>query len=148
MQTLNIRTEDLEENATSDKKYHQHWIAALLTGSTSLISLTMVADGVPWTLVLGLSQIRHLDLTIRQAKPWLGVLATDLSLSSCLETLKITDGVERGPYGVSKNLPDLLLHDVASLKTVELCGWYPEGSFTLPSGCLVRLAVRLREHSL
>lgn len=137
MQILDIHTEDLDMSATSDKKYHQYWISALLSGSTNLTSLSMVADGIPWTPVLGLLPLRHLELTMRWVQPWLDVIVTDLSFCSCLESLTITDGFEE-PYRISTNLPGLCLHDVATLKNVELCGWFPTEDFLLPSGCLVQ----------
>ena len=43
----------------------------------------------------------------------------DLSLCSCLETLKISEDMGDGMSSMSKCLPDLFLHDVATLKSVE-----------------------------
>ena len=42
------------------------------------------------------------------------------------------------------HLPDLLLRDLDTLKSVELLGWYPKGRITLPPGCLLRWLVILK----
>ena len=42
-------------------------------------------------------------------------------------------------------LPDLFLHDVATLKSVEFIGWYPKEEFTLPPGCELRLVLVLED---
>lgn len=141
LQNLDIR--ELEPSGLSaGEEYVQRWVLALLLGSTELTSLSMVADCVPWTPVLGVLQLQHLELTLRDDKPWLEDLMADLSLCPCLETLKIAD--EGFWYDTpSKDLPDLLLCEVATLKSVELLGWYPKGDFTLPEGCLLRWLVVL-----
>ena len=66
----------------------------------------------------------------------------DLSFCSCLETLCIKDGA-LGRDLPSKNLPAVSLRGVATLKRVEVRGWYPKDAVTLPSGCLLGLAVVL-----
>ena len=124
-------------------RYLQRWISTLLLASTKLTSLSVRTDGVPWPPVLGLLPVRHLELTMHKARPWLDVIVADLRLASCLETLMIVDDLVCQGYVASdfpaSSLPDLILHDVASLKSVDLVGWYPKEEFTLPQGCLLRL---------
>ena len=144
LQTLDIYTEtDDTEEPSIQEKYLQPWILALLLGATKLTSLSMRSDGIPYTPVLGLLSIRQLELTMNWVKPWLDVITADLSLCSCLETLKISENLDGGWDCESMALPDLFLHDVPTLKSVELLGWYPNRKFTLPQGCLLRLAVIL-----
>ena len=136
VQNLHIEKVDGASYAEADL---QRLLLALLMKSTKLESLSVRADGIPWLPVLGLIHIRHLELTMCHAKPWLDVIKTDLGLCSCLETLKIADETINTRLH-SKSLPDLLLHKVASLKSVELAGWHPTQSFALPSGCRLLLA--------
>lgn len=115
-------------------------LGPLLAPLIWMYSVAMLS--LPWTPVLGLLRLQHLELTIRFAQPWLKDLMADLSLCSCLETLKFAD--EGFWYeDASMHLPNLLLHDVATLRSVELLGWYPEGRMTLPPGCLLRWLVTL-----
>ena len=122
--------------------YFQSWISALLTSATQLTSLTIAADGVPWTSVMGLLSIRQLEISMCQIKPWLRSIAADLSFCSCLESLKIVD-IEIRDHGNSMDLPDLFLHNVATLQSVDLIGWYPKKNLTLPPGCLLRMVLLL-----
>ena len=130
------------DGATFLESHLQRWTQALLLASTHLTSLSVRADGITWQPVLGLIHIRHLELTMCHAKPWLDVITTDLSLCSCLESLKIADKQIHSRVQ-SLELPDLLLREVATLKSVELVGWYPKQRFTLPPGCVLRLAAAL-----
>ena len=135
---------DIHEELTKDSSmrgvYFQHWMSALLLGSPRLASLSMRADGVPLPPVLGRLSVRNLELTMQEVKPWLHLIMADLSLCSSLESLKIADDwMEEGV--ISKGLPDLFLHDVTTLKTVELVGWYPEEHFSLPPGCMLHVVV-------
>ena len=139
MQNLHIEEANGGSYAEADL---QCWTLALLVKSTKLELLSVYTDGIPWLPVLGLLHIRHLELIMKDVKPWLDVILTDLSLCSCLETLKIADERVDNNYH-SKRLPDLLLREVATLKSVELVGWYPKQEFTLPQGCVLRLAAVL-----
>ncbi len=47
----------------------------------------------------------------------------------------------------SSNLPDIFLHEVATLKSMEVRGFYPKAKFTLPAGCLLRLSLVLERRS-
>ncbi len=145
-QSLQIYNMDPDAEATSGEKYLQRWITALLLSSANLTTLSVLTDGVPWPPVLGLIPVRHLSLHMRWVRPWLDVITTDLSVCSCLETLSIrSDCVDDD--SVSNTLPDLFLHDVVTLKSVELYGWFPKEAFTLPPECLLRLAVSLETHA-
>lgn len=145
VQSLDLSGGDsIEELPVSmQDRYFQPWILALLLGANKLTSLSMRTDWLPWTPVLGLLSLQHLELTMDWVKPWLDVISADLSCCSCLETLKITERLEDGFDCPSMSLPDLFLHDVATLKSVDLLGWYPQGVLTLPPGCLLRLGVIL-----
>ena len=143
MQTLDFYGEDLYEGPSWQEKYLQHWMSALLLGATKLTSLSVATDCVPWTPVLGLLSIRHLELTMNEIKPWTDLIMADLSICSCLESLRITENMEGGMGGTSMELPELFLHDLATLKSVDLLGWFPGDYFTLSPGCLLRLAVTM-----
>ena len=103
----------------------------------------MDGDGIVWPPVSGLLSLRHLEITTEDLEPCLAVLA-DLSSCWCLETLKISRDYWDDPSG---DLPDIFLHEVSSLKSVEVIGWYPQGDFTLPSGCLLRFMAVLETHT-
>ena len=45
---------------------------------------------------------------------------------------------------VSPGVCQTSLHDVVTLKSVDLLGCYPKGELTLPPGCLLRVAVALK----
>ena len=143
VQHLGIYDEQIyNEDASTRDEYFQSWMSALLLGATKLTSLSVVADGVPWPPVLGLLSLRHLELIMAFEKPWLNVILADLSLCPCLETLKLVDDAfDEGL--LSTSLPDLYLHDVTTLTSLDLIGWYPWDRFTLPPGCLLRLRVVL-----
>lgn len=66
----------------------------------------------------------------------------NLSFCSCLETLQTEDSAIHSD-APSKNLPDVSLRGVATLKRVTVLGWHPKNKFTLPPGCLLGLAVVL-----
>ena len=138
LQDIDIREEDPHEDTSSMETHLQRWVLALLLASTRLTSLSMQIETFPWLPVLGLLRIRHLELTMRFVAPWVDGIMADLSVCSCLETLKIADN-EVDPGTLSMELPDLLLHEVVTLRSLELIGWYPKGRFTLPPGCLLRL---------
>ena len=138
VQDIDIYEEDGLDGASSVTTNLQRWVLALLLASTKLTSLSMQADGVPWLPVLGQLRIRHLELTMRYVRPWLDVITADLSYCSCLETLKI-EADRINSNSMSMKLPDLLLHEVTTLRSLELIGWYPKGRFTLPPGCVLRL---------
>ena len=121
------------------------WMLALLLGATKLTSLSLVTEDVFWPPVLGLLSLRHLELTMLFVNPRLAVLLADLRYS-CLETLIIA-AEPRDDDLPSSDLPDLSLHDVATLKSVEVRGWYPRGKFTIPPRCLLQLIVILRKHA-
>ena len=146
VQIFHIYQEDPFEEIPQEK-YLQYWISASLLGATKLTSLSMRADSLPWTPVLGLLSIRQLELTMKWVMPWLDVIVDDLTFCSCLETLKITESMEGEWECISMRLPDLCFHHVATLKSVELLGWYPKGKFTLHLGCLLRLGVALQTHT-
>ncbi|CAL5225523.1 g8354 [Coccomyxa viridis] len=129
---LNLHIEEANGGSYAEADL-QCWTLALLVKSTKLELLSVYTDGIPWLPVLGLLHIRHLELIMKDVKPWLDVILTDLSLCSCLETLKIADERVDNNYH-SKRLPDLLLREVATLKSVELVGWYPKQEVTLPQG--------------
>ena len=95
--------------------------------------------------MLGLLSLRHLELTMHQTQPGLDNIVADVTSCTGLETLKITEDRDGG-Y-VSPDLPDLCLHTMASLKSVDLLGWCPDDSFTLPPGCVLRLAVDLERRT-
>lgn len=78
-------------------------------------------------------------------EPCLAVLA-DLSSCWCLETLKISTR-DRLSWDPSESLPDITLHEISSLKSVDIFGWYPEGKLTLPTGCLLHLMMVLERHT-
>ena len=138
VQDIDIEEEDGLDDTSSVETHLQRWLLALLLASTKLTSLTMRNNSVPWLPVLGLLRIRHLELTMRGHEPWLDGITADLSFCSCLETLKIADN-EIDHDHQSMKLPDLLLHEVTTLRSLELMGWYPKGKFTLPPGCVLRL---------
>ncbi len=129
-------------SATSQAEYLQRWISAVLLSSPKLTSLSMMIDGIPWPPVLGLLNIRHLHLTIASCRPWLGDIMTDLSFCSCLETLEIVQA-HIDDINPSMSFPKLLLQGVATLKSVELVGWYPAEKLTLPPGCMLRMFMAL-----
>ena len=142
MQTLDIHGKSDSEGPSLQEKHLQHWIPTLLLGSSKLASLSIVADCVPWTPVLGLLSIRHLQLTVDQIMPWTDIVMADLSFCSFLETLKITESMEEGMmWCIEDWLPDLFLRDVVTPKSMELIGRYPKVNLTLPPGCLLRVAV-------
>ena len=116
-------------------------MSALLLGAPNLTSLTVSADGIPWPSVLGLMSLRHLELKMWCDIIWMESMMAHLSFCSCLETLKLgNDGID--PEGLSPSLyADIFLHDVTTLKSVEIYNWYPEQEFVLPIGCLLRFAV-------
>lgn len=126
--------------------YLQPWISALLLHSRSLKSLHVLADGVPWVPVLRELAIKELRINMRWVKPWLNVIMADLSLCSCLERLSIVDTALNDK--VSVDLPDLLLHGVATLQSVDLYNWYPNKIFTVPTGCLLRMVLKLEQHAM
>lgn len=125
--------------------YLQHWISVLLLGATKLTSLSLCIHGPSWTPVLGLLSLRQLELTMHCTQPGLKNIVADVTSCTGLETLKITE--ERGGCHVSPDLPDLCLHTMANLKSVELLGWCPDDRFTLPPGCVLRLAVDLERRT-
>ena len=92
--------------------------------------------------MLALVPVRHLDISTCYSTPWEGVILTDLSFCSCLETLKFAN-VDICKRRISNALPDIFLHDVTTLKNVELLGWYTMEKCTLPPGCLLRLVLVL-----
>ena len=70
--------------------------------------------------------------------PLLESIIADLRFCSSLESLtiareQICDDIR------SEDLPDLILHELSSLKIVQLRGWCPRNRFTIPSRCVVRL---------
>lgn len=145
LQDLGIYGEEVSQDTDTRDEYVQSRMVALLLGAPKLTSLSMVVDGVPWPPVLGLLTIRHLELTMTFEKPWLSVMLADLSLCACLETLKLVDDVlDYNLDTESMTLPDLFLHDVTTLKSVDLIGWYPWDSVTLPPGCLLRVMVAFK----
>ena len=128
-------------------KYFQRWMSALLLASTRLTSLSLRTDGAPGPPVLGFLTLQHLDLTVGSDGPWLSAVIADLSFCSHLQTLKVA---QMDLYHDHENhppmrLPNLLLQDVASLKSLELTGFYPTEEFTLPAGCVLRLSVIVEE---
>ena len=143
MQTLTIRGEKLTGDTNTKWEYFQRWMSVLLLGSTYLSSLSLNSDGIPWPSVLSLLTLQHLELTIDSDGPWLSALTADLSFCSHLQTLKIRQKYlsYEDSYYPPMSLPNLLLHDLASLKSLELIGLYPRYQFTLPAGCLLRLIV-------
>ena len=140
LQGLDIHEELVWKDDSMRGEYFQQWLSALLLSTQRLASLSVRTDGVPWSPVLGRLSVRHLELTMREVKPWLHVIMADLSLCSSLETLTIEDDLIDHDT-ISKGLPDVFLHDVTTLKTVEFVGWYPEKEFTLPPGCMLHLVV-------
>ena len=144
LQEIDIDGETPSLDVRPARKHMQRWVLALLLGATKLTSLSLVTHDVFWPPVLGLLSLRHLELSMLFGSSWLAVVMANLQ-SSCLETLILaTDTSDDLP---SSDLPDLFLHDVATLKSVEVRGWYPRGRFTLPPGCLLRLMVVLRTHA-
>ena len=143
MQTLTIRGEKLTGDTNTKWEYFQRWMSVLLLGSTYLSSLSLNSDGIPWPSVLSLLTLQHLELTIDSDGPWLSAVTADLSFCSHLQTLKIRQKYlsYEDSYYPPMSLPNLLLHDLASLKSLELIGLYPRYQFTLPAGCLLRLIV-------
>ena len=122
-------------------------MSALLLASTRLTSLCLRTDGAPGPPVLGLLTLQHLDLTIGSDGPWLSAVIADLSFCSHLQTLRVAqkelwhDHKEYPPM----RLPNLLLGDVAGLKSLQLSGFFPREEFTLPAGCMLRLSVVVEE---
>ena len=147
VQNLDIYESEKLPLNSPEMQFHQHWMSALLLGSPNLTSLTVSTDGVAWPPVLGLMSLRHLNLMMGSNRPWLGSIMTDLSFCTRLETLKL------GNYdfhieGPSQGLhADVFLHAVTALKSVEVYNWCPVREFTLPAGCLLRLAMVLAERS-
>ena len=132
------------DHASAEYCYLQHWLSALLLGAKRLTALSVVADSVPWSPVLRSLSIRQLELSMPWVKPWLNVITADLSMCSSLEALKIADiGIR--DHKQSMELPDLLLHDISTLQSVEFLGWYPQEKFTLPPGCLLRMVLFLED---
>ena len=137
LQTFGVCGEGASQDDITRAECFQHWLSALLLGAPRLTSLFALTDGVSWPPVLGQLSLRHLPLKMRYVRPWLDVIMADLSQCSCLETLTIVgDHVEYGCE--SLELPELHLHDVTSLKRLDLVGWVPWESFTLPPGCMLR----------
>ena len=137
MQTLLTCGQGASQDDITRAEYIQHWMSTLLLGAPRLTSLTVLTDGVSWPPVLGQLALRHLELQMRYVSPWLDAILADLSLCSCLETLAIVgDHVDQG-YP-SLELPELPLHDMTTLKRLDLVGWAPWDNFSLPPGCMLR----------
>ena len=146
MQDLDIYQDDALLDDSPEMQCFQHWMSALLLGSPKLTTLTVCTDGVPWPPVLGLMSLQHLKLTMWDARPWLGSMMADVSFCSCLESLKLGNDEGIDCEVPSKSLcADVVLHDVKTLKSVEVYNWCPEQDFSLPEGCLLRLALTLEE---
>ncbi len=143
VQNLDIEDDDVCEYPNIPRNCIQCWISTLLLGATKLTSLAMRFDGLPWNPVLGLLALRQLELTTNWPQPGLEDMLADLTFCTCLEMLKITE--ERGWGSVSATLPALCLAGMATLKSMELVGWCPAREFTLPPGCVLRLAAALEE---
>ena len=145
MQNLDFyEGEETRDSTAGD--FLQRWMSALLLHSPNLTSLTVRTDAVPWPPVLGLMSLRHLELNMRERRPWLEPMLEDLSFCPCLETFKL--GNDDGE--IDNNVPSqslnatISLHSVTTLKSMEVYNWYPTYRFTLPVGCLLRLAMVLQ----
>ena len=119
----------------------QHWVMTLLTSSTKLTSLDLDCDALVWRPVLGLLPLQHLKINTRSLEACLAILV-DLPSCQCLETLEIA-ALELYSIGRHLKLPDMSLHSISSLKSVEVIGWNPDGAFSLPPECLLRFAIAL-----
>ena len=115
----------------------------MLLGAPNLTSLTVSADGIPWPSVLGLMSLRHLELKMWCDTVWMESMMADLSFCSCLETLKLGNDEITDTAPSMSLCADIILHDITTLKSVEVSNWLPEQEFTLPKGCLLRLALVL-----
>ncbi|CAL5218832.1 g563 [Coccomyxa viridis] len=99
------------------KRLLQRWAIALLFGSPKLTSLSMAIDDVFCPPELGLLSLRHLELTMCCVSHRLPDILADLRHSQ-IESLVIAtaDCLYDHP---SSNLPDIFLHEVATLKSME-----------------------------
>ena len=95
------------EGPSLQERHLHHWISTLLSGATTLSSLSIATDCVPWTPVLGHLPIRHLKLKMDWIKPWTDTIMIDSSFCSCLETLNIAEHLWVGDGSISRGLPDL-----------------------------------------
>lgn len=145
LQELDICEGALPVETCPIKRLLQRWAFALLLGSTKLTSLSMEIDDVFCPPELGLLSLRHLELTMCCISHRLPAILADLRHSQ-IESLVLatTDDLDDYP---SSDLPDVVLHEVATLKSLEVRGLYPKGKLSFPPGCLLRLSVVLERRS-
>lgn len=130
------------------KRYSQPWMQALLLGATSLAALSIPGDTIPASLQLWRLPLRHVELKISKAEQNFSSILVDLSFSLTIGGLKITGAGmdDLNPRYVSPALPPVCLHAVASLKHVEIHGWFPT-KLSLPERCQLRMSVCCSESS-
>ena len=66
---------------------------------------------------------------------------SDLESCSCLESLRITIGIDLIGDKATCGLPKVQLAALPRLKCIELVGWMPQQEFTLPSECKLSVSV-------
>ena len=119
----------------------EQWTQALLMGSVNLEALTMGADAAPCPPVLGcLPKLRYLELTLWQSEAWLSGFFADLSTCPSLESLKLNEGPSDLLDGC-RRLPNVNLGAMPKLRRVELDGWLPAATFSLPPACELSVEV-------
>ena len=96
-----------------------------------------------------LEALRHLALSGWGGKPWLKIFFVDLAYCLTLETLVIGDSSDITlALGLvaSTCLPDMSLYDLPNLRHVELYGWIPRRTLSLPPGCQLQLSAVFENH--
>ena len=125
------------------------WVQSLLLGANNLEGLSMCMTHIPCPPVMSrLKALRHLELSGGGGKPWLKIFFVDLAYCLTLETLVIGDSIDEAlAVGVAFTyLPDMSLHDLPYLRHVELYGWIPGRTFSLPPGCQLQLSAIVEDH--